>query len=109
MIKQKLFKFVSVAFIASIPFTAIAQVDPNFNPNKLIEDAVFADIQTFGGPEGIQKFLESRNSILANTNPAFLAMLKEPDAILLKQGLEDPGASLGRLRTAAGLIWDAAR
>src|SRR3989344_8444842 len=103
MIKQKLFKFVSVAFIASIPFTALAQVDPNFNPNKLIEDSVFADIQTFGGAEGVQKFLEIKNSVLANTNPAFLAMLKEPDAILLKEGLEDPGAKAGRLRTAAEL------
>jgi len=109
MLKQKTIKFISALLLSALPISALAQVDPNFNPNKLIEDAVFSDTQTFGGPEGIQKFLESRNSILANTNPAFLAMLKEPDAILLKQGLEDPGASLGRLRTAAELIWDAAR
>jgi len=109
MLKQKITKFIAAFVIVTIPFTALAQVDPNFNPNKLIEDSVFADIQTFGGAEGVQKFLEIKNSVLANTNPAFLAMLKEPDAILLKEGLEDPGAKAGRLRTAAELIWDAGR
>src|SRR3989344_8850059 len=109
MLKQKITKFIAAFVIVTIPFTALAQVDPNFNPNKLIEDSVFADIQTFGGAEGVQKFLEIKNSVLANTNPAFLAMLKEPEAILLKEGLEDPGAKAGRLRTAAELIWDAGR
>lgn len=109
MLKQKTVKILSALLIATIPLPVLAQVDSNFNPNKLIEDSVFADTQTFGGPEGIQKFLESRNSILANTDPGFLAMLKEPDAILLKEGLEDPGARVGRLRTAAELIWDASR
>ncbi len=78
MLKQKFLKIVVATIVASIPLTALAQIDPNFNPNKLIEDNIFSDTQTFGGPEGVQKFLESRNSILANTNPAFLAMLKEP-------------------------------
>ncbi|MEK7617938.1 MAG: hypothetical protein AAB410_02225 [Patescibacteria group bacterium] len=109
MIKQKIFKFISALLLLSFPISVLAQADPNFNPNKLIEDAVFSDIQTFGGPEGVQKFLESRNSILANTSPAFLAMLKEPSANLLKEGLEDPRSNLGRLRTAAELVWDASR
>ncbi|MBI3231573.1 MAG: hypothetical protein HYZ51_00645 [Candidatus Doudnabacteria bacterium] len=109
MLKQKLDKFIIVILAASFPLTSIAQADPNFNPNKLIEDKIFEDTQTFGGAEGIQKFLEVKNSILANTGPSFLAMLKEPDAILLKQGLEDPRPNLGRMRTAAELIWDASR
>ncbi len=109
MLRKKIFGIVSILVIGTLPLSALAQVDPNFNPNKLIEDAVFADTQTFGGADGVQKFLEIKNSVLANTTPAFLTMLKEPDAVLLKQGLEDPGANLGRLRTAAELIWDASR
>lgn len=109
MLKQKILKFISVLLLMSFPLSVLAQVDPNFNPNKLIEDKIFADIETFGGAEGIQKFLEVKNSVLANVNPGFLAMLKEPDAILLKQGLDDPRPNLGRLRTAAELIWDVSR
>ena len=109
MLKQKVFKIVSVAVLLSFPLSVIAQADPNFNPSKLIDDAVFSDTQTFGGPEGIQKFLESRNSILANTDPLFLSMLKEPTVSLLKEGLEDPQPNLGRLRTVAELIWDASK
>ncbi len=91
-----------------IPTAILAQsVDPNFNPNKLVDDKVFADTQTFGGAEGIQKFLVNKHSVLANTSPDFLVNLKEPEAALLKQGLEDPRPNLGRLRTAAELIWDA--
>lgn len=108
-IKQKALRIISVLLLSTFPTSVLAQIDPAFNPNKLIEDNIFADIQTFGGAEGVQKFLESRNSVLANTNPSFLVMLKEPDASLLKQGLEDPNPNLGRLRTAAELIWDASR
>ncbi len=82
-------------------------VNPAFNPDKIIDDAVFSDTKTFGGASGIQKFLESKGSILANANPDFLAKLKEPQISLLKQGLEDPQPNLPRLRTAAELIWDA--
>lgn len=109
MLKQKFFKIISAVVLLTFPLSVLAQIDPAFNPNKLIEDNIFADTQTFGGAEGVQKFLESRNSVLANANPSFLVMLKEPDAGLLKQGLEDPNPSLGRLRTAAELIWDASR
>jgi len=89
--------------------SVLAQVDPNFNPNKLLDDKIFSDTQTFGGPEGIQKFLEVKGSVLANTSPEFLAKLKEPQITMLKQALEDPQPNLGRMRTAAELIWDASR
>jgi len=107
--KQALVTFTAVFFVFLFPFLAIAQVDPAFNPSKLIDDKIFSDTQTFGGPEGIQKFLEAKNSVLANTSPEFIIKLKEPSITLLKQGLDDPQPALGRLRTAAELIWDAAR
>ncbi len=101
-------KFFSVFIIAAMPVLAFGQgVDLAFNPNKLIDDKVFSDTQTFGGAEGVQKFLAAKNSVLANTSPDFLAKLKEPQSAELKQGLADPRPNLGRLRTAAELIWDA--
>jgi hypothetical protein len=109
MLKQKIIKILSIIVLLVTPLSVFAQVDPGFNPNNLIEDKVFSDTQTFGGPEGIQRFLETKDSVLANTNPDFLARLKEPTIPMLKQALEDPEPSLGRLRTAAELIWDASR
>ncbi len=110
MRKQKTIKIISAVLLGVIPFLAIAQSpDINFTPDKLIEDKTFSDIQTFGGAEGIQKFLLAKNSVLANTSPDFLAKLKEPQSVALKQSLEDPNPNLGRLRTAAELIWDASR
>lgn len=82
---------------------------PGFTPNRLIEDAVFSDKTTFGGSDGIQKFLESKSSVLANTSADFLAKLNEPNNSLLKSTLEDPHSSMDRLRTAAELIWDASQ
>lgn len=109
MLKQKIITIISVAavlFATAAP--ALAQpVDSAFNPNKLVEDKVFSDIQTFGGADGIQKFLEKKNSVLANTSPDFISRLKEPQSGQLKQGLDDPRPNLGRLRTASELIWDA--
>lgn len=106
---QKIFAFIlAVSFFIPAHSRAL-DFNLTFNPHKLIEDTVFSDTQTFGGPEGIQKFLESKNSVLANTSPDFLIKLKEPNITILKQGLEDPQPSLGRLRTAAELIWDASR
>lgn len=94
--------------ISMLPALAFGQgVDLAFNPNKLIDDKVFSDTQTFGGAEGIQKFLSVKNSVLANTSPDFIAKLKEPQSVELKKGLDDPNPNLGRLRTAAELIWDA--
>ncbi len=110
MLKQKFVRIISVLILATLPLPLLAQtVDPLFNPNKLIDDKVFADTQTFGGPAGIQKFLEAKKSVLADTSPDFLVKLKEPLPTILKQGLDDPEPNLGRLRSAAELIWDAAQ
>lgn len=109
MSKQKFFKIFAWIFIFSFPLSALGQalsVDSSFNANKLIDDKVFSDTQTFGGAAGIQKFLSDKHSVLANTDPVFLVKLKEPQSTTLKQGLDDPEPSLGRLRTAAELIWD---
>lgn len=98
-------------FLVTFPVQVSAQTVPlaAFDPNKLIEDSVFTDVQTFGSADGIQRFLESKNSILANTSPEFLQKLREPNIVSLKQTLEDPQPELGRLRTAAELIWDASK
>ena len=109
-IKTIIFYTLIVCFFGIIPIYAqIQTVNTAFNPNKLIEDKVFIDTQTFGGPHGIQSFLEKKNSVLANTNSDFLVKLKEPSVVMLKQGLDDPQPNLGRLRTAAELIWDASQ
>ena len=106
--KLGVIKLASLIILASLPLSVLAQaVDPNFNPGKLIEDKTFSDTQTFGGSAGIQKFLTDKNSVLANINPDFLVKLKEPQATLLKQGLDDPEPALPQLRSAAQLIWDA--
>src|SRR5581483_711899 len=97
------------ALLAMLPQArAIAQdpIDPSFNPNLLITDAAFGDAGTFGSAEAVQKFLVEHGSPLANTSPEFLIKLKEPDTTT-KVGLEDPRPNLGRLRTAAELIYDA--
>src|SRR3989338_10086961 len=98
-----------LALLMAAPSLVSAQgaIDSAFNPGLLIPDKAFSDVGTFGSAEGVQKFLELKNSVLANTNPEFLAKLKEPDT-LTKVRLEDPQPSLSRLRTAAELIYDAA-
>ncbi len=112
---HKSFKIIAAVFIfLFLAPPAFAQipggfVDPAFNPNLLIPDSAFSDTQTFGGAAGIQTFLQTKGSVLANTTPAFLDMLKEPDVILLKQGLDDPEPNLSQKRTAAQLIWDASQ
>lgn len=97
----------SLGFVFSTT-QAFAQgpIDAAFNPGMLIPDEAFADVGTFGSAEGIQKFLELKGSVLANTSPDFLVKLKEPDT-MTKVGLEDPQPSLTRLRSAAELIYDA--
>ncbi|MBX4187013.1 MAG: hypothetical protein KW802_02000 [Candidatus Doudnabacteria bacterium] len=98
-----------VLFLVSfVPNNVLAQSepDPAFNPSLLIPDEAFGDVGTFGSAAGIQKFLELKGSVLANTTPEFLIKLKEPDT-LTKVGLEDPESSLTRLRSAAELIYDA--
>ena len=108
-IKFSLIFILLITLVAPLTASAQLNVDPGFNPSKIIEDKVFSDTQTFGGAAGVQKFLETKGSVLANTSPDFLLKLKEPQVALLKQGLEDPQPNLGRLRTAAELIWDAAQ
>ena len=80
-----------------------------FNPERIIEDSVFSDTKTFSGPEGIQKFLENKKSVLANTTPEFIALLREPDVKEVKDTVEDPHSNLDKKRTAAELIWDASQ
>src|SRR3989344_2958472 len=89
-----------------LPIFTAAQ-DVGFNPSLLISDERFADTATLGGADGIQKFLESRGSVLANASPDFIAKLREPGDTDLKSRLPDPRPNVGRLRTAAELIYDA--
>lgn len=86
-----------------------ADVNPAFNPDMIVPDSVFPDVKTFGGPEGIQKFLEEKGSVLADTSPEFLQKLHEPNDASLKEKLGDPRPNLARSRTAAELIWDASQ
>ncbi len=88
---------------------AADKIQSGFNANKLIDDRTFKDTSTFSGPEGIQSFLESKGSILANKNESFTSLLREPSDSNLKQTLEDPHASSNKKRTAAELIWDASK
>lgn len=116
MIKTKILLFI---FICALVMTAAAGVSPHaqaqesplpgFNPNRLVEDPVFSDKTALGSAEGVQKFLESKGSILANTSSDFVAKLREPASAALKATLEDPRPGLDRLRTAAELIWDASQ
>lgn len=108
MLTKQIIKFFSAILLIFFPLSALAlPVDVNFNPSKLIEDSNFSDTQTFGGALGVQKFLQDKNSVLANTSNDFLIKLKEPTSVELKTALLDPNPNLGRLRTAAELIWDA--
>jgi hypothetical protein len=105
---------ISIFILAALPWSVLAQSATQtpisaFNPNDLISDTAFSDTQTFGGPDGIQKFLQAKGSVLASTSVEFLTMLKEPNITLLKQALDDPEPNLGHLRTAAELIWDASQ
>src|SRR3989338_1787466 len=107
-IKKILSSIIIAAFF--LPTISFAQeaINPSFDPGFLISDAAFADTGTFGSSTGVQQFLESRGSVLANTDPVFLTKLREPADVALKTALEDIRPNLGRLRTAAELIYDAA-
>lgn len=108
MFKQKFTTLISAIIFLCLPATVFAMpVDRGFTPNKIIDDKVFSDTQTFGGADGVQKFLEKKHSVLANISPDFITRLKELDSTALKQDLEDPRPNLGRLRSASELIWDA--
>jgi hypothetical protein len=109
MVKKIIAGVISILFVLTlVPHSVSAQnaVDPAFNPSLLIPDEAFGDVGTFGSAAGIQQFLEQKGSVLANTSPEFLIKLREPDTNT-KVALEDPQPNLGRLRTAAELIYDA--
>ncbi len=101
---KKFFSSAALAAMALFSLAPLARAD--FDPGNLIPDKSFNDTQTFGGADGIEKFLSAKGSILANTDPGFLQMLREPTDANIKAGLNDPEPNLGRLRTAAELIWD---
>lgn len=110
MVIKKLIILILLLTSFSIPVKGVfaqGAIDQNFNPGFLIADEQFGDVGTFGSAGGVQKFLEQKNSVLANTSPEFLISLKEPDTTT-KIALEDPQPNLTRLRTAAELIYDAA-
>lgn len=84
-------------------------VQSGFKPDKLIDDRVFSDSKTMTAAD-IQKFLKDKNSILADTSSSFVSQLKEPVSNQsLKETLKDPNASSTTPRTAAELIYDAAK
>lgn len=103
-------KKIPIFLMAVLLFTPVAgsAQQAGFDPNNLISDERFADTATLGGAEGIQRFLEIKGSVLANTSTDFLVKLREPGDQGLKSRLPDPRPNLGRLRTAAELIYDAA-
>jgi hypothetical protein len=107
--KQKFTLILCALFFVSYTSLVFAQeaIDPAFDPGLLITDVAFSDSATFGSADSIQRFLEQRGSVLANTGQTFLLKLKEPD-FTTKTALEDPQPQLGRLRTAAELIYDSA-
>lgn len=84
-------------------------VSSDFNPSNLIDDSKFSNTSSFSSAAQIQSFLQDKGSILANTSPNFVALLKEPASTLLKQTLEDPNPNASKNRTAAELIYDAAQ
>lgn len=111
MMKHKFF----IAFIAILSFLTTSQValaalavDRGFDPDQLISDSAFKNKSALSAAD-IQKFLEGKDSILANTSASFIAQLKEPVGNnSLKDTLEDAGQG-SSARTAAQLIYDAAQ
>ena len=98
--------FLSILLYPLAPIHAQEVISTAFNPNILIPDSTFTDSQTFGNADGIQRFLESKGSILASTSPDFITKLNEPTSATVKLLLNDPEPNLDHPRTAAELIWD---
>lgn len=109
--KDKLKYFLAAVVLLLSPLSSLAlePVNSSFNPGLLILDDAFGDTGTFGSAAGVQQFLESRGSVLADTSTDFLVRLREPTDENWKSGLDDPRPDLPRLRTAAELIYDAAQ
>ncbi len=113
MKKQISFLIISGFIFSLLATTGIAHAalpqEAGFNPNNLIDDKIFSNKNTMTVSQ-IQKFLEDRGSILANTSNSFLELYREPvNDRATKERLEDPGASKTIPRTAAELIYDAAQ
>ena len=106
---QKHLRKIAVIIAASTIFGIVAPALADFNPNILISDSAFSNTSTFTGAAGIQQFLSAKGSVLANTDPTFLQMLREPQISLMKQALNDPEPNLDHLRSAAQLIWDSSQ
>jgi hypothetical protein len=105
--KKSTASFVAGMLTVFYPLSVFAVgIHPAFNPNLLIPDSAFSDTKTFGGAAEIQKFLEQKGSVLANTSKEFVLKLHEPDDSFLKEKLGDPSYKLDKPRTAAELIWD---
>lgn len=105
--KKILASFVVLFCFLIEPTLSLAQgIHPAFDPNTLIPDTVFNDSKALGSASGIQQFLESKGSVLANTSTSFVLKLHEPDDSFLKGNLDDPHATQSKPRTAAQLIWD---
>ncbi|MBI4054090.1 MAG: hypothetical protein HY397_02045 [Candidatus Doudnabacteria bacterium] len=101
--------FVSLVIFSGLTFAPIIAVaNTDFDPGLLVADEAFGNYQAFASADGIQRFLEVRGSMLADSSIEFLRKLKEPADLDLKNRLEDPRPNLGRLRSAAELIFDAA-
>ena len=105
-------QFFSVLLLVSILIWPLGQLSAQtggFDPSLLITDSRFSNSDAFASSDAVQRFLEQKNSSLANISPEFLKQLKEPADVDLKIRLEDPNPNLGRLRTAAELIYDSAK
>lgn len=76
--------------------SCVVNPDSTFNPNKLIEDNDFININSMSVNE-IQLFLEKYNSPLANKDPSFLKRL-----------CGTPVSQCNNTKTAAQLIYEAA-
>lgn len=87
---------------------AALSVDRDFDPNQLISDSVFKNKSAMSASD-IQKFLEAKSSVLANTSSSFTVLLKEPVGnSSLMSVLEDSGGGSSP-RSAAQLIYDASQ
>ncbi len=97
MKKQISFLVITGLLFSSLINTHIVQaaeaVQSGFNPDNLIDDKVFSNSKAMTAGD-IQKFLDDKKSILANTSNSFVMQLKEPaNNSSLKETLEDPNAS----------------
>ena len=68
---KKNFFIAIVILLLGYPVAVIPQ-ENGFDPGLLVSDESFGNYEAFVGPEGIQKILEIRGSVLANTSIEFL-------------------------------------